>query len=88
MAYAGNRPSLRTRIVEAQARATYSIDQSHLAPRRKPSFSERYRGTEYETPTTVSVTREPLMSRGRSLVLVAGTAAVGMTGLLLTAALG
>ena len=88
MAYAGPRPSLRTRIVEEQARATYSTAQSHLAPRRKPSFTERYRGTEYETPTTVSATREPLMSRGRSLVLVAGAAAVGMTGLLLTAAPG
>jgi hypothetical protein len=84
MAYAGTRPSLRTRIVEAESRATCPIDQSYLTPRREPSFTERYRGTEYETPTTVRVIREPLMSRGRSALLVAGTAAVGMTGLLLT----
>jgi hypothetical protein len=79
------RPSLRTRIVEAQSRTTYSIDQSHLATRREMPFTERYRGTEYETPATVPVTREPLVSRGRTLVLVAGTAAVAMTGLILTA---
>ena len=82
------RPSLRTRIVEAQSRATYSVDRSHFTPRRQGSFVERYRGTEYETPVTVLVVREPLLSRGRSFVLVVGAAAVGIAGVLLAAAPG
>jgi hypothetical protein len=67
-------PSLRARIAEAQSRTTYSIDQSWLTPRREVSYTERYRGTEYETPSTVRVTREPILSRGRSFVLLASAA--------------
>jgi hypothetical protein len=88
MDHAPTRPSLRTRITEAQPRATYSVDRSHFAPRRQESFVERYRGTEFESPTTVVAVREPLMSRGRSFVLIVGAAAIGVTGVLLAAAPG
>lgn len=88
MDHAPTRPSLRTRIIEAESRPTYAIDRSYFTPRRQESFVERYRGTEYETPTTVHVVREPIMSRGRSLVLVVGAAVVGMTAVLLAAAPG
>lgn len=81
-----SRPSLRTRIIETQTRATYSVDGTYLARHRQESFVERYRGTEYESPTTILVVREPLVSRGRSLVLVMGATVVGVTAVILAAA--
>ena len=80
------RTSLRARIVAAQSRPTYSVDRSYFAPSRQESFVERYRGTEYERPAAVVTAREPLMSRGRSFVLVVGAAAIGIASMLLVAA--
>ena len=88
MDHTSTRPSLLSRIVEAESRTSSSVDRSHFTPPRQESFVERYRGTEYETPRTVLVVRKPLMSRGRSFVLVVGAAAVGMAGMLLAAAPG
>lgn len=81
-----SRPSLRTRIIEAQTRATYTVDSAYSTRRRKESFVERYRGTEYETPSTVIVVREPLVSRGRSFVLLMGATVVCVAGVILAAA--
>jgi hypothetical protein len=86
MKYARTSQSLRTRIDEAQRGAEYSIDQSYFVPRGQGvTFAERYRGTQYETPTPVLVKREPVLSRGRSFLLVVGTASLSITGLLLVA---
>jgi hypothetical protein len=80
--------SLMTRIVETQRRAAISRDEARPPRRRQASFTERYRGTEFETISTVMPqVREPLMSRGRAFVLVSGTAALGMFGLILNASL-
>ena len=78
------RPSLRTRIEEAQARATYTAARSYVPPRREGSFVEQYQGTEYERPVTMLTMREPLVTRGRSFVLVIG-AVVGTVGILVAA---
>jgi hypothetical protein len=40
------------------------------------SFTERYRGTEFETIATVATTHEPSVSRGRTFVLVSGLACI------------
>jgi len=81
-----SRPSLMARIIETQKRASYASRDMHQTRRRDISFSERYRGTEYETPTPVLVADEPLMSRGRSFVLVLGAAALTVSGAVLVAA--
>ena len=39
--------------------------------RREPSFTERYRGTEFETPVQVARPDAPI-ARGRAFVLVSG----------------
>ena len=84
------RQSLMTRIGETQRRAALVRDERRAPRRQKPSFTERYRGTEFETLGTLIVptqAREPLMSRGRLFVMVTGVAAMGMFGLIVNAAL-
>jgi hypothetical protein len=71
------RQSLLTRILETQRQAAISRDERPPRP-RKPSFSERYRGTEFETISVAPRPREPLMAPGRAFVLLAGAAAIGL----------
>ena len=76
------KPSLLTRIVEAQALST-SIPATAAPSRRNDvSFVERYRGTEFESPSPVMVARQPVVSRGRSFVLLLGATVLGLLGML------
>jgi hypothetical protein len=80
--------TLMTRIVETQRRAAITRDEARPPRRRQPSFTGRYQGTEFATVvTTFAPPREPVMSRGRLFVLVSGTAAIGLIGLVVNAAL-
>jgi hypothetical protein len=82
------RQSLMKRIVETQRQAAISRDEAQPPRRRQPSFTERYRGTEFETAVRVMPHgHEPVMSRGRAFVLASGAAAIGMLGLIVNAAL-
>ncbi|MEX1336393.1 MAG: hypothetical protein AB1Z66_13960 [Candidatus Limnocylindrales bacterium] len=84
-----SRPSLLTRINESQSKASITIDRSYREAKRQESFVERYRGTAFDTNTAdVVVERRETMSRGRSFVLVGGTAAIGLLGVLLATAVG
>lgn len=79
-------PSLYTRIIEERTRATIPARQIRPTPATVQSFTERYRGTEYETHFTMPrVTPEPLVSRGRAFVLLAGIATSTLLGLVLGA---
>ena len=81
-----SRPSLYTRISEERTRATLPAQAIRPAPRTVQSFTERYRGTEFETHFATSrVTREPIVSRGRAFVLLAGIATSTLLGILLGA---
>lgn len=77
------RPSLHQRIARTEERAAYVVDRSVLERPREPSFSERYRGTAYETPVRVAPSHEPPLSRGRYFVLVGAVGVAGMIGLIL-----
>lgn len=83
-----SRPSLLTRITEGQSRAKITVDRSYREAPRQESFVERYRGTEFDTAAPEIVIHREHMSRGRSFVLVVGTASVSLVGLLLAAAAG
>ena len=82
------RQSLMTRIVESERRATLTQDQPRGPQRRQPTFSERYRGTEFEAPRTAAwEAQPPSVSRGRAFVLVAGASAVSLCLVVVAAAL-
>jgi hypothetical protein len=82
------RQSLMTRILETQRRAALARDEAYRPRRRQPTFTERYRDTEYAMVVTVfPQAREPVISRGRLFVLVSGAAAIGMLGLIVNAVL-
>jgi hypothetical protein len=51
------------------------------------SFTERYRGTEFDTGGWVVLIGEPIASRGRAFVLVSGAAALALMTSLLTSGL-
>jgi len=74
------RQTLTTRIAETQRRAALVRDERRAPRREKPSFVERYRGTEFENASSVApvAVGGPLLSRGRLFVLVMGVAAVGL----------
>jgi hypothetical protein len=61
--------SLGTMIRDAQMRASTRSDHPKARLRRGLSYAELYRGTEYQTRTTVAAAATP-MSRGRTFVLV------------------
>ena len=76
MSLAHTQPSLLCRI-DAKRRGIVTIPAGRLSGVTKPSvqsYSERYRGTEYETPSAPVVVSPPLVSRGRLLTLVASIA--------------
>lgn len=84
------RQTLMQRIVETQRRAAIARHEARRPRRPQPSYSERYRGTAYETARTTpssTATPEPLMSRGRVFVLATGTAVVSLSVLIVSAAL-
>jgi hypothetical protein len=74
--------SLMTRVAETQRRATLARDERRAPRREKPSYVERYRGTEFESTSSAVASQpappEPMVSRGRLLVLTLGLAAVGI----------
>ncbi len=87
MSLARTYPSLRTRILENQHRiTTIPADRSGITKPSSQSFTERYRGTEYETHFQRVVVSEPLLPRGRMLWMVAGTATAVVIGVVLAAA--
>lgn len=83
--------SLLTRVAETQRRATLARDERRAPRRQKPSYVERYRGTEFDTVSGAIVFEpaapEPIVSRGRLFVLVMGVAAVGLFGFIATSPL-
>jgi len=83
-----SRPSLLTRISESKSRATSTVDRSYYSSPRQESFVDRYRGTEFESPTREFVVPQDHVSRGRSFVVVVGVALVGLIGTLLVTATG
>jgi hypothetical protein len=80
-----SRRSLLARIVEGESHVSYVVDRSCLTPPRQGSFVERYRGTEFESPTPELVVHQQHISRGRSFVIVAGAGAVSLVGMLVAA---
>lgn len=80
------RPSLGTRILEHQRGiTTIPAGGSGIRKPTTQSFTERYRGTEYETCVRRVVVSEPLISRGRQLWIVSGTAVAVVIGVVLAA---
>jgi len=80
-----SRRSLLARIVEGETQVGYVVDRSYLVPTRTESFVERYRGTEFESPTPELVVHQQHMSRGRTFVIIGGAVAVGLVGTLVAA---
>ena len=77
------RTSLLTRVVRAEERARTSPRPSQHARDREPSFVERYRGTDWETPSSPVVVVEAPPARGHAFVWVTLGAMVGTTALLI-----
>jgi hypothetical protein len=67
-----------TRIMETQRRAAVARDERRPPRRTQPTFSERYRGTEFDSWSTLIAepADQPVMERGRQFVIVSGAAAV------------
>lgn len=82
------RSPLTMRIAETQRRAAPIRHEAPPVPRRAMSFAEQYRGTEYETVSTVAASREPRVSRGRTFVLVGSAAAICLCGVIAMSATG
>jgi hypothetical protein len=80
---ARTRSSLLTRVLEVQRRAAAAEYEARRTRGSDVSFTERYRGTEFETLGAVVTIREPAMSRGRAFVIVTGSATLGLAGLVL-----
>jgi hypothetical protein len=84
---ARTRASLLSRVLETQRRAAAAAYQPRETRRTEMSFTERYRGTEFETPVAVVTLHQPVISRGRSFVILGGAVTVGLAGLILTVGL-
>ena len=85
---ARTRSSLLFRVLETQRRAA-ADEYAALRPRRQEaSFTERYRGTEFETVSEVVTVVEPAISRGRAFVCISGAATFGMAALVLASGVG
>ncbi len=80
---ARTRSSLLIRVLEMQRRAASAEYESRRTRRSEVSFTERYRGTEFETVDSVVTIREPSMSRGRAFVIMSGSATLGLAGIVL-----
>ena len=78
------RASLLTRIGQVQERAKATDYQSTDVQRQQPSFVERYRGTEWETPSSVIVVKSN-PARGRTFVWVTLSAMIATTALIIGA---
>lgn len=85
---ARTRASLLSRVLETQRRAAAAEYEPRESRRAEVSFTERYRGTEFETPVVMVTLREPVISRGRAFVIASGSATAGLAGLFVAAALG
>jgi hypothetical protein len=82
-----SRPSLRARIDERKHGITYiPTGVSGITKPVTQSYTERYRGTEFEMHVRRVVVSEPLISRGRTAWLVAATAVSVVVGVWLAAA--
>ena len=80
------RASLRTRILEhQQGQTTIPAGRSGIRKPDERTFSERYRGTDFETHVEKVVVSEPLMSRARTVLLVSASAVAVVAGVMLGA---
>lgn len=77
------RASLLTRIAQTQERARTTPHPSPHERRREPSFVERYRGTEWETPSSPVIVADEVPARGQVYVWLTLSAIVGTTALLI-----
>ena len=77
--------SLLNRIVQADERAKIA---PYLSPdtRREPSFVERYRGTEWETPRSPVIVSDKPPARGHAYVWVTLSAMLATTALIIAGA--
>ena len=83
-------PSLYARIRDTRAgQTTIPAGESWIRPPAVASYTERYRGTEYESHLEAPAPdREPLVSLGRQFVLLSGAAAAAITVLALSVTFG
>jgi hypothetical protein len=80
---ARTRASLLSRVLEMQRRAAAAEYESRRTRRSEVSFTERYRGTEFDIVGPVMTIHEPSISRGRAFVIMTGSATLGLAGLVL-----
>jgi hypothetical protein len=80
---ARTRASLLSRVLETQRRAAAAEYQPRHTRRVEVSFTERYRGTEFETLAPVMTMPRSSISRGRAFVIMSGAATLGLAGLIL-----
>ena len=85
---ARTRASLLSRVLETQRRAAAAQYEPRHTRRTEMSFTERYRGTEFDNLSGDVVIREPAISRGRAFVLVSGAATLLVAGIYLASGLG
>ena len=83
-------PSLYARIRETRTgQTTIPAGESWIMPPAVASYTERYRGTEYETHFEAPrPDRGPLVSTGRQFVLLSGVVAATISALALSVAFG
>ncbi len=62
-----------------------TVARPAVEPEREISLTERYRGTSYVDMQQAAVDSQPHVSRGRSFVIVALVAAVGLYGAAMSA---
>ncbi len=82
-------PSLHARIREVRVgQTTIPAGESWTRPPVIASYTERYRGTEYESHLEAPAPdREPFVSLGRQFVLLSGVVAATVTALALSVTL-
>ena len=78
MPLARTSPSLRSRIVASQSpMVTIPSGRSGIGPPRVESYTERYRGTEYDSGCArPPAAGEPLLSDGRLMVIMSAALTV------------
>ena len=75
--------TLSGRIEDIQRQSPSLVVRRQVPRRQQPSFTERYRGTEFETPVTTVAGRPEGVARGRLFVLMAAAAAMAFCALIL-----
>ena len=85
---ARTRSSLLFRVLETQRRAAADEYEPSAPGATEMSFTERYRGTEFETLSEVVTVAEPAISRGRAFVSSAVPRRSGWPALVLASGLG